>query len=126
MLCATTDITDAGLKRMEIKPETAIYRPLHVLEGWDWAGDIWSSTGLGDKNMLTQIKINLEAGFDVSWTQLGFPNLDLVDTTAQKSAFSSLSSERKEAVRSVLQSWDMTLKFTALHPFDVSRGLWYV
>jgi hypothetical protein len=126
MPCATADITDLGLKRSEVKPEAVIFRPLHVLEGWDWAGDIWSSTGLSDKNMLTQIKINLDDGFDTTWAELGFPSLDLVDRSTQKGAFSSLPPAKQEAVRSVVRSWDMTLQFTALHSFDISRGLWYV
>lgn len=103
MVRAATDVDDNALRRKPDKPTNVRFLPHHTLEGFDFTGHSWGDIGLIDQLNLTKLEIGLENGFDgVTWTELG----------------------QKQTMIEVLEGWDMYIRYTGLHAFDISRGEW--
>lgn len=118
MPCAVEDLSDDGLKASGKQPTNVVYRPLHVLEGFNFSGDEWRNDGLSDQLRLTQVEVKIADGFKRSWRELGFADIRDAGTGF------GVTKDDQEKIFKVLSSWKMYLQYTGLHSFDVSRGLW--
>jgi hypothetical protein len=120
MPCALKDVGNATTEVMGDPPKDIAYQPLHVLPGFKFAAEAWAAKGLQDKHDLTELPINLLAGFTGSWHDLGFDSGKVLDKVFQR------GSQKYKKIENTIQGWKMTLRYTEMRSFEVNRGLWYV
>lgn len=118
MPCALQDVSIKTTEASGIVPTDIVYRPLHLLPGFKYAGDDWLAKGIRDRdaNHLSEMRINLADGFTGSWKELGFPDVN-------DREYVEGSSELTYILETV-NKWEMVLRYTDMQAFDINRGLW--
>ena len=112
MPCAIQDNDgNSGINAPKKTPTDIIYRPRHFLPGFQDCAETWQQKASNSPNEKDELKINLTDCNNVSWRELGFPQFDKDDQAPPPAT--------------ALEGWDIRLRFTAMQPFDVVRGLWY-
>jgi hypothetical protein len=110
------DVSVSTLANKQAPPKDVVYRPLHVLPGFVFAGEDWANRGLSEGDGLSSMRINLMEGFTRTWKDLGFPQLDSTEKIFGKKDVDTIGETIKE--------WKLMLRYTDIHGFDVNRGLW--
>lgn len=118
MPCAMNDVSIATTSNGGESPKDIVYRPLHVLPGFNFTSEHWAREGLQREEDQSSLRIDLLEGFTRSWKDLGFGHLDNTEKSGRK------GSKEVERIRSTIGEWRLVLKYTAIHGFDVNRGLW--
>ena len=86
MPCAMGDVGRTTTINGGEAPKDVVYRPLHLLPGFKFSGEDWVDRGLKDQHDLTELPIDLLAGFTRTWQGLGFDKGKVPDRTFAKSS----------------------------------------
>ena len=118
MPCAMGDVGRTTTINGGEAPKDVVYRPLHLLPGFKFSGEDWVDRGLKDQHDLTELPIDLLAGFTRTWQGLGFDKGKVPDRTFAK------SSKEYQEIKETIAGWKLTLKYTDMQAFEINRGLW--